>query len=74
MKIEASDNGQPSLTGRTTLRVHLSNVNDESPTFSSSLQLILRLPSASPIHTPLYVVQAFDPDGDSVKYSFKGGL
>ena len=49
----------------------LTNVNDEVPVFMKSIDHVQVSEDASP-NTVVHVIQAFDPDGDDVTYSFRG--
>ena len=64
---QAVDSGSPSLTGSATIRITLSNINDNPPVFS-----IPNPPSVSESSSPgttITYIQASDPDGDSLTYS-----
>ena len=68
--IIATDNGKPPRNGSATVRVGVTNVNDEQPVFSRPIE---RVKVSEDAHdTVVHVVQAYDPDGDHVSYSFKG--
>ena len=66
----ATDNGRPPRTGSATVRVTVTNVNDEAPLFAQHLQQVHVSEDAH--DTVVHVVQAHDPDGDHVTYSFTG--
>jgi len=51
----------------------VTNVNDEDPVFMQSVEHILVSEDAMP-NTVIHVVQAYDPDGDDVTFSFTGEL
>lgn len=66
----AIDNGVPALTGSANVRVSVTNVNDEDPVFAqSSIEHVQVSEDALP-NTVIHVLQAYDPDGDGVTYSF----
>ena len=68
----ATDNGYPvSHSGSAMVRVSVTNVNDEDPVFMQSVEHILVSEDALP-NTVIHVVQAYDPDGDDVTFSFTG--
>lgn len=70
--ITATDNGYPvSHSGSAMVRVSVTNVNDEDPVFMQSVEHILVSEDALP-NTVIHVVQAYDPDGDDVTFSFTG--
>ena len=70
--IMATDNGYPvSHSGSAMVRVSVTNVNDEDPVFMQSVEHILVSEDAMP-NTVIHVVQAYDPDGDDVTFSFTG--
>ena len=66
--IFATDNGRPARTGSATIHVTVTNVNDEAPLFAQHLQQVFVNEDAH--DTVIHVVQAHDPDGDYVTYSF----
>lgn len=68
----ATDNGSPPRNGSATVRVGVTNVNDESPVFAQSIEHVQVSEDAR--NTMVHVVQAYDPDGDDVTYTFKGKL
>ena len=53
------------------MRVTVTNVNDEDPVFMQSIEHVQVSEDASS-NTVVHVVQAYDPDGDDVTYSFLG--
>ena len=53
------------------IRVSVSNVNDEDPQFMQAVEHVQVSEDADP-NTVVHVVQAYDPDGDRVVYSFTG--
>jgi len=70
--IMATDNGYPvSHSGSAMVRVSVTNVNDEDPVFMQAVEHILVSEDAVP-NTVIHVVQAYDPDGDDVTFSFTG--
>ena len=69
--ITATDNGTPARKGSAQVRVTVTNVNDEVPVFMQSIDHVQVSEDASP-NTVVHVIQAFDPDGDDVAYSFRG--
>jgi len=70
--VTATDSGVPALSGSANVRVSVTNVNDEDPVFvQSSVELIQVSEDALP-NTVIHVLQAYDPDGDGVSYSFAG--
>ncbi|OAF67235.1 hypothetical protein A3Q56_05038, partial [Intoshia linei] len=68
--ITAKDHGDPPLSSSTMVRVVVTNVNDENPVFINSNQHV-EVSEDAEIGTIVHVVQAYDPDGDIVSYSFK---
>ncbi len=69
--VVATDNGDPPNNGSATVRVTVTNVNDEDPKFTQFVEHVQVSEDASK-HTVVHVVQAYDPDGDDVTYSFAG--
>ena len=69
--ITATDNGTPARKGSAQVRVTVTNVNDEVPVFMQSIDHVQVSEDAS-LNTVVHVIQAFDPDGDDVTYSFRG--
>ncbi|XP_075045350.1 neural-cadherin-like [Mixophyes fleayi] len=70
--ILAIDRGEPSNTGTATVRIRVSNVNDEAPEFSQTIYRTFVSEDAAP-DTLVATVQAFDPDGDRVTYEITEG-
>ncbi|XP_063804777.1 neural-cadherin-like [Pseudophryne corroboree] len=70
--ILAIDSGEPSNTGTATVRIRVSNVNDEAPKFSQAIYRTFVSEDATP-NTLVATVQAFDPDGDRVTYEISEG-
>lgn len=66
----AIDNGVPALTGSANVRVSVTNVNDEDPVFAQSSIEHVQVSEDAPPNTVIHVLQAYDPDGDGVTYSF----
>jgi len=60
-------------SGSAMVRVSVTNVNDEDPVFMQTVEHILVSEDAMP-NTVIHVVQAYDPDGDDVTFSFTGLL
>ncbi|XP_071755973.1 protocadherin gamma-C5 isoform X1 [Centroberyx gerrardi] len=68
--IMATDAGSPPLSSRTTFMVKLSDVNDNSPTFSQPSYSV-DIPENNTGSTPIAVVSATDPDlGDNAQISY----
>ena len=53
------------------IRVSVSNVNDEDPLFMQGVEHVQVSEDADP-NTVVHVIQAYDPDGDRITYSFTG--
>jgi len=70
--VTATDNGRPALSGSANVRVSVTNVNDEDPQFAQSSVEHVQLSEDAPLNTVIHVLQAYDPDGDAVTYSFAG--
>ncbi|XP_053257900.1 neural-cadherin-like [Podarcis raffonei] len=70
--IMAVDKGEPPRTGTATVRIRLSNINDEVPRFSQTIYRSFVSEDAGP-NTLIATVHAIDPDGDGVAYSITGG-
>jgi len=70
--VTATDNGVPALSGSANVRVSVTNVNDEDPVFVQSSVEHIQLSEDAPPSTVIHVLQAYDPDGDRVTYSFTG--
>ncbi|XP_042293707.1 neural-cadherin-like [Sceloporus undulatus] len=70
--IMAVDKGEPPKTGTATVRIRISNVNDEVPKFSQSVYRSFVSEDAGP-NTLIATVHAIDPDGDGVTYNITGG-
>ncbi|NXJ73147.1 CADN protein, partial [Trogon melanurus] len=70
--IMAVDKGQEPKTGTATVRIHVSNVNDEAPEFSQTIYRTFVSEDAGP-NTLIATVNAVDPDGDGVTYDILSG-
>ncbi|KAK4474195.1 hypothetical protein MN116_003493 [Schistosoma mekongi] len=72
LTIEAIDGGHPARTGRMLVLVHITDVNDNIPTFKIFKDSI-SLPENTKFDEPVYKVQATDADSDDnglIKYTF----
>ncbi|XP_069815734.1 neural-cadherin-like [Dendropsophus ebraccatus] len=63
----AVDKGNPPHTGTASVRLRMSNVNDEAPVFSQNVYNTFLSEDAGP-NTLVATVHAKDPDGDNVSY------
>ncbi|XP_071612885.1 neural-cadherin-like isoform X2 [Heliangelus exortis] len=70
--IMAVDKGEEPKTGTATVRIHVSNVNDEAPEFSQRIYRSFVSEDAGP-NTLIAAVNAVDPDGDGVTYDILSG-
>ncbi|KAK6480095.1 neural-cadherin-like [Huso huso] len=70
--IMAVDKGEPPRTGTATVRIRMSNVNDEPPEFSQTIYRTFVSEDAGP-NTLVATVQAKDPDGDGLTYKITTG-
>uniref|UniRef100_A0A8D0DKZ2 Neural-cadherin-like n=1 Tax=Salvator merianae TaxID=96440 RepID=A0A8D0DKZ2_SALMN len=70
--IIAVDKGHPPRTGTASVRVRMTNVNDEAPVFSQSVYRSFLSEDAGP-GTLVATIHAKDPDGDGVLYLITGG-
>ncbi|XP_058849785.1 neural-cadherin-like [Acipenser ruthenus] len=70
--IMAVDKGDPPRTGTATVRIRMSNVNDEPPEFSQTIYRTFVSEDAGP-NTLVATVQAKDPDGDGLTYKITTG-
>jgi len=70
--VTATDNGVPALSGSANVRVSVTNVNDEDPVFVQSTVEHVQVSEDALPNTVIHVLQAYDPDGDGVTYSFAG--
>ncbi|KAJ1193131.1 hypothetical protein NDU88_002436 [Pleurodeles waltl] len=68
----AVDKGLPPRTGTASVRLRMTNVNDEAPVFSQTTYKTFLAEDAGP-NTLVATVHAKDPDGDSVSYLIAGG-
>ncbi|XP_006274014.3 neural-cadherin [Alligator mississippiensis] len=68
----AVDKGHPPRTGTASVRIRMTNVNDEAPVFSQSVYKTFLSEDAGP-STLVATVRAKDPDGDGVFYLITGG-
>ncbi|XP_051936196.1 protocadherin alpha-11-like isoform X27 [Hippocampus zosterae] len=68
--VVAKDAGQPALSSEKTIRVLVSDVNDNSPQFSSS-PYTFYVPEGNNVGGPIFFVKAFDHDeNDNAKISY----
>uniref|UniRef100_A0A8C6T609 Si:dkey-22o22.2 n=1 Tax=Neogobius melanostomus TaxID=47308 RepID=A0A8C6T609_9GOBI len=70
--VVAVDAGTPPRTGSASVRVRVSNSNDEPPVFSQNVYRTFLSEDAGP-DTLVAIVHAHDPDGDGVTYAITGG-
>ncbi|XP_066434973.1 neural-cadherin-like [Eleutherodactylus coqui] len=63
----AIDEGDPPRTGTASVRLRMSNINDEAPVFSQNVYNTFLSEDAGP-NTLVATVHAKDPDGDNVLY------
>ncbi|XP_044280259.1 neural-cadherin-like [Varanus komodoensis] len=68
----AVDKGHPPRTGTASVRIRMTNVNDEAPVFSQSIYRTFLSEDAGP-GTLVATIHANDPDGDGVLYLITGG-
>uniref|UniRef100_H3AZ70 Si:dkey-22o22.2 n=2 Tax=Latimeria chalumnae TaxID=7897 RepID=H3AZ70_LATCH len=68
----AVDKGLPPRTGTASVRIRMTNINDEAPVFSQTVYKTFLSEDAGP-NTLVATVHAKDPDGDGVKYTIAGG-
>ncbi|KAM4723000.1 neural-cadherin-like [Rhinophrynus dorsalis] len=68
----AVDHGEEPNTGTTTVRIRVSNMNDEAPEFSQAIYRTFISEDAGP-DTLVATVHAYDPDGDQVTYDILEG-
>ncbi|XP_074841792.1 neural-cadherin-like [Carettochelys insculpta] len=68
----AVDKGHPPRTGTASVRIRMTNVNDEAPVFSQTSYRTFLSEDAGP-GTLVATVRAKDPDGDGVLYQIAGG-
>ena len=67
--VYATDKGAPPKSSSVNVRVTVTNINDESPEFTSS-KLEIDVDENAPIGTVIAIIQAIDLDGDAVTYYF----
>ncbi|KFR02399.1 Neural-cadherin, partial [Opisthocomus hoazin] len=70
--IIAVDKAEEPKTGTATVRIHVSNVNDEAPEFSKTIYRSFVSEDAGP-NTLIATVNAVDSDGDGVTYDILSG-
>ncbi|XP_069777942.1 neural-cadherin isoform X2 [Narcine bancroftii] len=70
--VAAVDKGHPPRTGTTSVRIRITNINDESPVFSQNIYKTFLSEDAGP-NSLVATVHAKDPDGDNVIYTITGG-
>uniref|UniRef100_A0A8C3RIH1 Neural-cadherin n=1 Tax=Chelydra serpentina TaxID=8475 RepID=A0A8C3RIH1_CHESE len=70
--IMAVDKGEEPKTGTATVRIRVSNMNDEAPEFSQPIYRSFVSEDAGP-NTLIATVSAIDPDGDGVTYDIVAG-
>ncbi|KAG9352523.1 hypothetical protein JZ751_020937 [Albula glossodonta] len=70
--VMAVDKGEVPRTGTTTVRIRMSNVNDEAPEFSQHVYRTFVSEDAGP-NTLVATVLAKDPDGDGITYKITTG-
>ncbi|XP_036399302.1 neural-cadherin-like [Megalops cyprinoides] len=70
--VMAVDKGEGPRTGTATVRVRMSNVNDEAPEFSQHVYKTFVSEDAGP-NTLVATVLAKDPDGDGITYRITAG-
>ncbi|KAI1904104.1 hypothetical protein AGOR_G00002230 [Albula goreensis] len=70
--VMAVDKGDVPRTGTATIRIRMSNVNDEAPEFSQNIYRTFVSEDAGP-NTLVATVLAKDPDGDGITYRITSG-
>ncbi|XP_039592498.1 neural-cadherin [Polypterus senegalus] len=70
--VMATDKGYPPRTGTASVRIHMSNCNDEAPVFSQAIYKTFLSEDAGP-DTFVAIVHAKDLDGDYVSYAIAEG-
>ncbi|XP_072324160.1 neural-cadherin isoform X1 [Scyliorhinus torazame] len=70
--VAAVDKGHPPRTGTASVRIRMTNINDEAPVFSQNIYKTFLSEDAGP-NSLVATVHAKDPDGDSVIYTITGG-
>ena len=68
--LTAVDGGSPARSGSATVQVFLQNVNDEDPVFLPEVQSIRIKEGAGSSIGAIFVIQAFDADGDGITFRF----
>lgn len=67
--VQAIDNGEIRKTGEATVRIFMTNLNDESPVFPDDMKADIRY--NEDVGKEVYIVQATDADqGDRITYTF----
>ncbi|XP_022246300.1 neural-cadherin-like [Limulus polyphemus] len=72
LTVEATDRGDPQLTGTATVRIYTENKNDEFPKFSQDVYTPNVDENAGP-NTLVTTVVASDKDGDNIHFGYVGG-
>nr|KAG5712241.1 hypothetical protein BaRGS_014591 [Batillaria attramentaria] len=67
--VYATDKGTPPKSSSVNILITVTNVNDESPEFTST-DTVINVDENAPIGTVIAIVQAVDLDGDTVSYYF----
>ena len=71
----ARDRGEIPQSGKASVIVYVSNVNDEPPVFGTGSEYqYASISEEQTVGSVVTIVQATDPDGDNVKYYFKREL
>ncbi|KAM8870426.1 neural-cadherin isoform 2-T2 [Spinachia spinachia] len=70
--VVAVDAGTPPRTGTASIRIRVTNSNDEAPVFSQNVYKTFLSEDAGP-DTLVAIVHANDPDADAVSYAITGG-
>ncbi|KAK7922910.1 hypothetical protein WMY93_009812 [Mugilogobius chulae] len=73
MSLVAKDNGSPSFTAAVALRITVTDINDNCPTFSPDSHLNVTISGDSPKNTVVAQVKAIDPDlgtNSAITYKF----
>ena len=71
LTVTATDQGTPPKSGSIVVRLWMGNSNDEAPVFDPPQQ-VMRVKEFSKKGLLVHVVQAYDPDGDNIRYKFTG--
>jgi len=70
--VTARDRGEIPQSGKASVIVYVSNVNDEPPVFGTGSEYqYASISEEQTVGSVVTIVQATDPDGDNVKYFFK---